>query len=54
MNDLMTNLKNKLIIYKSTKKLSKEIVIQIQELLLNGRKIDEFKIMIDKIDKLYN
>jgi hypothetical protein len=52
MNSDITSLKNKLIIYKTTGKLPNEVVLQIQELLLNGKKKEDFESMIEKVEKI--
>ena len=52
MESELTSIKNKLIIYKTTEKLPPDIVLQIQELLLNGRKLEEFQTLLERVEKL--
>jgi hypothetical protein len=52
MDSDLNSIKNQLIIYKTNGKLPNDIVIQIQELLLNGKKLEEFESMLKKVEKL--
>jgi hypothetical protein len=52
MESEITSLKNKLIIYKTTGKLPPDIVEQIQDILLNGRKQEDFESMLERVEQL--
>ena len=52
MDEEITSMKNKLIIYKTNEKLSKDMIILIQNLLLNGKKREEFSFLLKKIEDI--
>jgi len=49
--DLMTEIRNKLIVYKNYGGLSKQKVSEIQEALLNLRKEEDFVRFLEEIEK---
>jgi len=52
MDDIITNIKNKLIVYKTTEKLPIEVIQEIQDVLLNKRKIEDFESLLNKVESL--
>ena len=49
-----TSIKNKLIIYKNNSKLKPDTVKVIQDALLNGKKNESFKDLLDTVERELN
>ena len=49
MDSELTNIKNELIIYKTTEKLPSEVIKEIQDTLLYGKKIEDFKSLLLRV-----